>query len=383
MRGLKRRGALLLLATAALALGALSAGSALADATLLNVSYDPTRELYQEFNQAFAEHWKQETGEDVTIKQSHGGSGKQARAVIDGLEADVVTLALAYDIDAIAEQRQAAARGLAVAAAEQQRALHLDHRVPGAQGQSQGHQGLGRPGQAGRPGDHAEPEDLRRRALELPRRLGLGAAQKPAATTRRRRSSSRELYQATCRCSTPARAARPPPSSSAASATCCSPGRTRRFLALKELGAGQVRDRRAVAQHPGRAAGRASSTRSSTSTARAQVAEAYLEYLYSPEGQEIAAQATTTARATRQVAGEVRRAASRRSSCSRSTRCSAAGRRRRPTHFADGGVFDQIYKPASERPMTRACAVAARCKQPSVLPGLRADARLHACSTSA
>jgi sulfate/thiosulfate-binding protein len=69
---------------------------------LLNVSYDPTRELYQEFNAAFAKHWEQKTGEKVTIRQSHGGSGKQARTVIDGLTADVVTLALAYDIDEIA-----------------------------------------------------------------------------------------------------------------------------------------------------------------------------------------------------------------------------------------------------------------------------------------
>ena len=73
-------------------------------AELLNVSYDPTRELYQEFNAAFAKHWKAQTGEDVTIKQSHGGSGKQARAVIDGLDADVVTLALARDIDGIADK---------------------------------------------------------------------------------------------------------------------------------------------------------------------------------------------------------------------------------------------------------------------------------------
>ncbi len=69
--------------------------------TLLNVSYDPTRELYQEYNAAFAKYWKSRTGDNVTIKQSHAGSGKQARSVIDGLEADVVTLALAYDIDAI------------------------------------------------------------------------------------------------------------------------------------------------------------------------------------------------------------------------------------------------------------------------------------------
>ena len=73
-----------------------------ADTSFLNVSYDPTRELYQDFNQAFGKKWKAETGETVTFKQSHGGSGGQARSVLDGLQADVVTLALAYDIDALA-----------------------------------------------------------------------------------------------------------------------------------------------------------------------------------------------------------------------------------------------------------------------------------------
>lgn len=72
-----------------------------ADVTLLNVSYDPTRELYADFNKAFTAHWKAKTGNNATVKQSHGGAGKQARAVIDGLQADVVTLALAYDIDEI------------------------------------------------------------------------------------------------------------------------------------------------------------------------------------------------------------------------------------------------------------------------------------------
>ena len=80
-----------------------------ADIALLNVSYDPTRELYQDVNTAFAKEWKGKTGDNVKIKQSHGGSGKQARAVIDGLEADVVTLALAYDIDALAEHKLLAA----------------------------------------------------------------------------------------------------------------------------------------------------------------------------------------------------------------------------------------------------------------------------------
>src|SRR6185369_2402257 len=91
------------LATATLALSAATAALA-ADITLQNVSYDPTRELYQEVNNAFARQWQAKNNQKVTIRQSHGGSGKQARAVIDGLEADVVTLALAYDIDAIAEK---------------------------------------------------------------------------------------------------------------------------------------------------------------------------------------------------------------------------------------------------------------------------------------
>jgi len=95
----------LTLTLSALALALVTSTTALAaDITLLNVSYDPTRELYTDFNKSFAAYWKGKTGDTVTVKQSHGGSGKQARAVIDGLEADVVTLALAYDIDAIAEK---------------------------------------------------------------------------------------------------------------------------------------------------------------------------------------------------------------------------------------------------------------------------------------
>ena len=90
--------------TAGLAAGVIGAYSlpAAAQTTLLNVSYDPTRELYQDYNRAFAKHWKSKTGETLAFKQSHGGSGKQARAVVDGLDADVVTLALAYDVDVLA-----------------------------------------------------------------------------------------------------------------------------------------------------------------------------------------------------------------------------------------------------------------------------------------
>ena len=91
----------LALATLAVVLSVAAANAA--SVTLLNVSYDPTRELYKDVNTAFAKEWKAKTGDDVTINQSHGGSGAQSRAVIDGLDADVVTLALAYDIDAISQ----------------------------------------------------------------------------------------------------------------------------------------------------------------------------------------------------------------------------------------------------------------------------------------
>ena len=90
--------------SAAVFIGGAGAAAQAAEITLLNVSYDPTRELYVDFNKAFAEYWKKKTGQDVTIRQSHGGSGKQARTVIDGLQADVVTLALAFDIDALVKQ---------------------------------------------------------------------------------------------------------------------------------------------------------------------------------------------------------------------------------------------------------------------------------------
>ena len=89
-------------ATLFLGIGLIS--SSFAETTILNVSYDPTRELYQDFNKQFITNWKKISGEDLAIKQSHGGSGKQARAVLDGLDADVVTLALAYDIDVLADK---------------------------------------------------------------------------------------------------------------------------------------------------------------------------------------------------------------------------------------------------------------------------------------
>src|SRR5450432_450596 len=100
-----RRVRLIISAAMLLAAGLVSAATLrAATVNLLNVSYDPTRELYDDYNKAFAAYWKGKTGDTVVVNQSHGGSGKQARSVIEGLEADVVTLALAYDIDALAAQ---------------------------------------------------------------------------------------------------------------------------------------------------------------------------------------------------------------------------------------------------------------------------------------
>ena len=157
-----------------LALLAASAGWVTAkDLTLLNVSYDPTRELYQDVNTAFARQWLEKTGDKVTVKQSHGGSGKQARAVIDGLEADVVTLALAYDVDALCE------KGKLIPPDWQKRLP--DNSAPYTstivfvvrKGNPKGIKDwddLVKPGVSDR---HAQPQDLRWCAMELPRRLGL------------------------------------------------------------------------------------------------------------------------------------------------------------------------------------------------------------------
>ena len=117
----------------------LSAGFVRADVTLLNVSYDVTREFYKDYNPAFARHWKQKTGETVAVNQSHGGSSKQARSVADGLEADVITMNQANDIDLLHE------RGGLVPANWQKRfpynsaPVYVHFRLPGAQGKPEKH----------------------------------------------------------------------------------------------------------------------------------------------------------------------------------------------------------------------------------------------------
>ena len=259
-------------AAAAVAAIVLAAPMRSADVTLLNVSYDPTRELYEEFNAGLRQVLEgEDRRERRRSSQSHGGSGKQARAVIDGLRGRRRHAgARRRHRRASPTQGKLLPADWQSAAAAQQRALHLDHRVPGAQGQPQGHQGLGRPRRSrasqvitpnpktsgGARWNYLAAWALGAEAAGRQRREGAGV---------RRASSSR-----TCRCSTPARAARPPPSRSAASATCCSPGRTRRSSPSKELGAGQVRDRRArrSASSPSRRS--RWSTRSSTATRHAR-----------------------------------------------------------------------------------------------------------------
>ncbi len=110
-------------------IAALLSVSSFAAQEFLNVSYDPTRELYTDFNKQFGTYWKQRTGQDIEFKQSHGGSGKQARAVIDGLNADVVTLALAADIDEIARKSKIASNRLAEKVTAKLYSVHINYRV--------------------------------------------------------------------------------------------------------------------------------------------------------------------------------------------------------------------------------------------------------------
>jgi hypothetical protein len=196
---------------------AFTLGTAFAQTTLLNVSYDPTRELYKDFNAAFNKHWQGKTGQSVSIRQSHGGSGKQAMGVRDGLEADVVTLALALRHRCAGRTSIDPGR-LAEAFSAQFLAIYLDHRLPGAQGQSEGHQGLGRSGQPG----IASSRPTRRPPAAPAGTIwppGPGRSSNRAATSRRRRNWSRRSSR-TCRYSIPGRGVRPRPLSNGAWATC-------------------------------------------------------------------------------------------------------------------------------------------------------------------
>jgi sulfate transport system substrate-binding protein len=313
-----------------------------ADLTLLNVSYDPTRELYQDVNAAFARHWKAKTGDNVTIRQSHGGSGKQARAVIDGLPADVVTLALAYDIDAISE------RGL-LAHDWQQR---LPHRSTPYTSTIVFLVRKGNPKHIRDWGDLVKPGI----AVITPNPKTSGGARwnhlaawgyalrQPGGTEASARDYIARLYRNV-----------PVLDSGARGATTTFVERgigdvllaweNEALLAQKELGPDKFEivapSVSILAEPPVAVVDKVADKRGTR-----KVAQAYLEYLYSDDGQKIAARhhyRPAVERFARQFAGQF--PAIKLFTVDEIAGGWAAAQR---AHFADGGLFDQIYQPSKK-----------------------------------
>jgi sulfate/thiosulfate-binding protein len=326
---------------ASLALLAQSAAFA-ADVTLLNVSYDPTRELYRDFDAAFARQWKAKTGDTVTVRQSHGGSGKQARAVIDGLPADVVTLALAYDIDAISE------RGL-IAHDWQRR---LPQRSAPYTSTIVFLVRKGNPKQIRDWGDLVKPGV----AVITPNPKTSGGARwnhlaawgyalrQPGATDASARDFITRLYRNV-----------PVLDSGARGATTTFVERgigdvllaweNEALLAVRELGPGKfdivAPSVSILAEPPVAVVDKVVDKRGTR-----QVAQAYLDYLYSDEGQQLVAKhyyRPAVPRFAAQYAAQF-------PTVKLFTVDEVAGgwAKAQKTHFADGGVFDQAYQPGSK-----------------------------------
>ena len=319
---------------------ALSALPAFADTTLLNVSYDPTRELYQDFNAAFAKQWKAKTGETVTIRQSHGGSGKQARSVIDGLDADVVTLALAYDIDALHDHGK-------------QIPLDWQKRLPNnASPYTSTIVFLVRKGNPKKITDWA---DLAKSGVEVitpnPKTSGGArwnylaawayALKQPGGNADSAKAFVKRIYANTKVLDSGARGS---------TTTFVERGigdvliawENEAYLSVKELGPDKFEivtpSLSILAEPPVSVVDKVVDKRGTR-----KVAQAYLEYLYSPEGQEIAARnfyrprdANVAAKYAKQFA-PVKLV---------TVDADFGGwRAAQKTHFDDGGVFDQIYAP--------------------------------------
>jgi sulfate transport system substrate-binding protein len=329
------------LAPATLAAGLLLAPIAHADTTLLNVSYDPTRELYQEFNAAFAKHWRAKTGETVAVKQSHGGSGKQARTVIDGLDADVVTLALAFDIDAIADKAK-------LLPPDWQKRLPLNSTPYTST--------IVFLVRKGNPKAIKDWDDLAKPGVSVitPNPKTSGGAQwnylaaweygkRKFGGEDKARDFVTRIYKNV-----------PVLDSGARGSTTTFVERgvgdvfisweNEAFLAQKELGPNKfeiVVPSLSILAEPPVAVVDKNVDRKGTR----KVAEAYLEYLYSDEGQEIAARnyyRPTNAKVAAKYAGQFPKVAL-------FTINDAFGgwQKAAKTHFADGGTFDQIYKPGA------------------------------------
>ncbi len=319
---------------------AVAASTVPAAQALLNVSYDPTRELYVAINAAFVKQWQAKTGKTVQIRQSHGGSGAQARAVSDGLEADVVTLALAYDIDAVQKA------GLITDAAWQKRLPQNSAPYTSTivflvrKGNPKGIKDwpdLVKPGIAR---DYAEPENVRRRPLELPRGLGIRQAARWRRLTPRRREFVTQLFKNV-----------PVLDSGARGATTTFVQRgigdvllaweNEAYLAVAE-GKGQVEivvpSLSILAEPPVAVVDKVVDKKGTRA-----VAEAYLQFLYSPEGQEIAARNHYRPRDPKVAA----KYAGTFAQVKLFTIDEAFGgwQNAQKAHFADGGTFDQIYRP--------------------------------------
>ena len=310
------------------------------DVTLLNVSYDPTREFYQEFNVAFAKHWQKEKGQTVAVKQSHGGSGKQARAVIDGLDADVVTLALAYDIDAISEKAKVIPRNW------QSRLPHNSAPYTSTivflvrKGNPKGIRDwddLVKPGVAIIPANPKTSGAARWAYLSV---WGY-ALKKYGNDQEKAKEFIGKFYANVPVFDTGARGA---------TTTFVERGigdvlvgwENEAYLALKELGAGKfelVTPSISILAEPTVTVVDKVVTRKGTEA----VAQAYLQYLYSDEGQELAAKHFYRPRAqtvAAKYAGQFAKL-----NLFTIDEVFGGWQKAQQTHFADGGVFDEIYKP--------------------------------------
>jgi sulfate/thiosulfate transport system substrate-binding protein len=310
------------------------------EVSLLNVSYDPTRELYQDFNQAFAKYWKAKTGQTVTIEQSHGGSSKQARAVIDGLQADVVTLALAYDIDAISQNA-----GLLPA--------DWQKRLP--QNSTPYTSTIVFLVRKGNPKQIKDWDDLVKPGISVitpnPKTSGGArwnylaawayALKQPGGNEQKAQDFVKRLYKNV-----------PVLDSGARGSTTTFVQReigdvliaweNEAFLSIKELGPDKVEivvpSQSILAEPPVSIVDKVVDKKGTRT-----VAQAYLEYLYTPEGQEIAAKNYYRPR----LDSVAKKYASTFPKIKLVTIDEVFGgwQKAQKTHFADGGIFDQIYQP--------------------------------------
>ncbi|MBW7901701.1 MAG: sulfate ABC transporter substrate-binding protein [Rhodocyclaceae bacterium] len=326
-----------------LAATALIGGNALAaDVELLNVSYDPTRELYQDYNAAFAKYWKAKTGDNVKISQSHGGAGKQARAVIDGLEADVVTLALAYDIDAIADRNLI----------PQDWQKRLPHNA------SPYTSTIVFLVRKGNPKNLKDWSDLAKPGIEIitpnPKTSGGArwnylaawayALQQPGGNEAKAKEFVGQIYRNVKVLDSGARGS---------TTTFAERGigdvllawENEAYLSLKELGDKfeiVVPSLSILAEPPITVVDKVVDKRGTR-----KVAQAYLEYLYSPEGQEIAARNFYRPQDPKISAKYADKFVKTR--LITIDQVFGGWRNAQKVHFSDGGVFDQIYAPGAKR----------------------------------